>query len=168
MESFVSRIGDVEEPDQLERLVAYTVDDAVLIAFGEGDNNSVSAEVLERLRPFRLDRRRRQLELWISNIDELEADGRLDATAATFRREARDTLALLAAGIEPDDDLKRHLIPPAGPDGDLILRYAEHQAVRGFTAKTIDRRTWTLCRWLHHLASGRVVTPGLLNDSTGP
>jgi integrase len=60
--------------------------------------------------------------------------------------------------------MRRHLIPPAGPDGDLIVRYAQHQAVRGFTTRTIDRRTWTLCRWLTHLEGTGVGL--LLADAT--
>jgi hypothetical protein len=104
-ESFITRLGDIEEPTQLEALVGLReLIDAVMIAFGEGDNDTVSPEVWERLRPFRLERRRRQLEHWIAQVDEMETSGTLDDLAVELRREARDNLALIAAGIEPDDD----------------------------------------------------------------
>jgi integrase len=47
--------------------------------------------------------------------------------------------------------MRYHLIAPAGPDGDLVLRYGQYQRLRGFSTKTVERRTWTMCRWIAHL-----------------
>jgi hypothetical protein len=60
--------------------------------------------VWERWRPLRLERRRSQLEQWVDQIDEMETAGTLTGEAATWRNEARGMLALIAAGIEPDDE----------------------------------------------------------------
>jgi cytochrome P450 len=80
----------------------YEMADAVLVAFGEQPCDDPA--VWERWRPLRLERRRSQLEQWVDQIDEMETAGTLTGEAATWRNEARGMLALIAAGIEPDDE----------------------------------------------------------------
>ncbi len=104
-ERFSATLGEIDDPAPLERLVGIReLVDAVLIACGEGDNDVVTPDVWERLRPFRLERCRRQLEHWIAQVDAMEKAGTLGADGDELLREARGQLALIAAGIEPDDD----------------------------------------------------------------
>jgi integrase len=57
----------------------------------------------------------------------------------------------------------KHLTVPATADGVLVERFADYQRVRGFSPRSVDRRTWTLCRWLAHLDGRRLGDAGALD-----
>ena len=114
-ERFSETLGEIDYLRILERLVGIReLVDAVLIACGEGDNDAVTPDVWERLRPFRLERCRRQLEHWIAQVDAMEKAGTLGADGDELLRPSTRPVGVDRCRHRTRRRLmRRHLIPPS-------------------------------------------------------